>query len=56
MQKKQNVFITILENITILMILLVLIQTFCEDLFFYLGYPIDIVNKIKLSAVIFVTI
>ena len=53
MQKKQNVFITILENITIFMILLVLIQTFCEDLFFYLGYPIDIVNKIKLSAIIF---
>ena len=53
MQKKPNAFITFLENITILMILLVLIQTFCEDLFLYLCYPIDIVNKIKLSAFIF---
>lgn len=53
MDKKQNIFIYFLENLTILMILLVLIQTFCEDLFFYIGYSIDIVNKIKLSAFIF---
>jgi hypothetical protein len=53
MQKKQNIFISILENLTILMIILVLVQTFCEDLFFYLGFSLDLVNKIKLSAFIF---
>ncbi len=53
MQKKQNVLINIFENITILMIILVLIQTFAEDLFFYMELPIGLVNKIKLSAFIF---
>ena len=53
MQKKQNNFITILENFTLLMIVFVLIQTFFEDFSLYIDWPIYIINKIILSAFIF---
>lgn len=51
--KKNNLFINILENFVLIMIILVLIQTFMEDLSVYLGLNIKYINLIKLSAVIF---
>lgn len=53
MQEKQNGFISFLENFTLGMIVLVLIQTFLEDFSVFMGFPIYTVNRIRLSAFIF---
>jgi len=41
------------ENITMIMILLVLIQTLLEDLVIYLNLAVPLIDSVKLSAVIF---
>lgn len=51
--KKNNVIISILENLTIGMILLVLVQTFLEDFVVYRGFSQTFIERIKLSAFIF---
>ncbi len=53
MLNKKNLIVSILENFTIIMIILVLIQTFMEDFSVYADFSVETVNKIRLSAIIF---
>ena len=51
--KRKPIVVPVLENMTIVMIMLVLIQTFMEDFSVYADFPVKISNQIKLSAILF---
>ena len=53
MQKNEKIFYSLLENFVLIVILLVIIQTFLEDFSIYMGWSIDIINRIKLTAFFF---
>ncbi|MBN2544630.1 MAG: hypothetical protein JXB50_02455 [Spirochaetes bacterium] len=52
-ENRSNFFYLFIELSVLFMILLVIIQTFLEDFSVYKGWSLDLVDKIKLSAVFF---
>jgi hypothetical protein len=52
-KRSENIFVNILENFIILMILLVLIQTFLEDFSVWAGFNIEVIRITKIKCNIF---
>jgi hypothetical protein len=53
MDNKKPLVVTLLENFTLVMIVLVLIQTFLEDLSVYLGWSIAIRDQLRIGGFFF---